>query len=66
MTDRNIQIWIEYFESIGLFDSFNGKHRFSGNKLPSDAFKRTRQVIEESVRYSEKLVAKLEKVYQIR
>jgi hypothetical protein len=66
MTDRNIQVWLDYFATIGLFDSFDGRHRFAANKRPSEAFKRTRQVIEESVKYSEKLAAKLEKAYQIR
>ena len=66
MTDRNIQIWLKYFETIGLFDEIAGKHRFQANKKPSEAFKRTRQVVAESLKYSEKLVSKLEEAYRIR
>jgi len=66
MTDRNIQIWLKYFERIGLLDEFAGKHRFSGNKRPSEAFKRTREVVAESLKYSERLVGKLEAAYHIR
>lgn len=66
MTDRNIQIWLKYFERIGFLDELGGKHRFSGNKRPSDAFKKTREVVAESLKYSEKLVGKLEAAYRIR
>jgi hypothetical protein len=66
MTDRNIQIWLEYFETIGLMDEVGKKFRFAANKKPSEAFKRTKQVIQESVKYSEKLVEKLEEAYRIK
>jgi len=66
MTDRNIQIWLEYFEGVGLLDRVGGKHRFAANKKPTEAFKRTKHVIEESVKYSEKLLSKLERAYQIK
>ena len=66
MTDRNIQVWLKYFERIGLLDEIWGKHRFSGNKRPSEAFKKTRQVVIESLAYSEKLASKLEAAYGIR
>lgn len=66
LTDRNIQVWLAYFETIGLMDEMKGRYRFTGNKKPSEAFKRTRKVIEEGVKYSEKLVARLEDAYQIR
>lgn len=66
MTDRNIQIWLKYFETIGLFDDIDGKHRFTANKKPSEAFKKTRQVVNESLKYSEKLVSKLEEAYRIK
>ena len=66
MTDRNIQIWLEYFERVGLLDEIGEKHRFSGNKTPSEAFKRTKQVVTESLKYSDKLASKLETAYGIR
>jgi hypothetical protein len=66
MTDRNIQIWLKYFQRIGLLDETFGKHRFSGNKKPTEAFKKTRQVIMESLAYSDKLASKLEAAYGIR
>jgi hypothetical protein len=66
MTDRNVQIWLKYFETIGLMDEIGGKYRFFGNKTPSEAFKRTKQIVGESLKYSDKLVAKLEAAYGIR
>jgi hypothetical protein len=66
MTDRNLQVWLEYFETIGLLDYVGGRHRFHSNKKPSEAFKRVKQVAAESLKYSEKLVTKLEAAYRIR
>jgi hypothetical protein len=66
MTDRNIQVWLRYYETIGLFEKISGKHRLYGNKTPSEAFKRTRRVVEESLGYSGRLASKLEKAYGIR
>ncbi|MBU0762455.1 MAG: hypothetical protein KKD39_05465 [Candidatus Altiarchaeota archaeon] len=66
LTDRNIQVWLKYFQTIGLIDSFTGKYRFSGNKKPSEAFKRTEEVIGECVKYSKKAVKNLEDLYNIR
>ncbi|MBD3388902.1 MAG: hypothetical protein GF416_07530 [Candidatus Altiarchaeales archaeon] len=66
MTDRNIQVWLRYFEDIGLLDSVGGKHRFAANKTPSEAFKRTKEVIKESVKYTDKLLEKVEDAYGIR
>ncbi len=65
LTDRNIQVWIKYFEQIGFFETISGKHRFASNKKPREAFKRTRQVVEESLKYTDKLLEKLEKAYRI-
>ncbi|MFH1055666.1 MAG: hypothetical protein V1744_06195 [Candidatus Altiarchaeota archaeon] len=66
LTDRNIQIWLSYFERIGLLDVLDGKHRFTANKKPTEAFKKTKQVVSESLKYSESLLSKVEASYQIR
>ena len=65
LTDRNIQIWLRYFENIGLLDSIGGKHRFASNKRPTDVFQRTREVVLESLSYSERLLGKVEEEYGI-
>ena len=66
MTDRNIQIWLENFETMGLMDEVGGRHRFTANKKPSEAFNKTRQIVNESLKYSERLIAKLEDAYRIK
>lgn len=66
LTDRNIQVWLKYFQSIGLLDSVSGKYRFAGNKKPSQAFARVQEVVSESVKFSFKAVERLEQAYLIR
>ncbi len=66
LTDRNIQVWMNYFERIGLLDTVGGKHRFTANKKPSEAFKKTRQVVSESLKYSERVLEKMESAYGLR
>ena len=66
LTDRNIQIWLKYFQSIGLIEVSNGRHRFHGNRLPSKTFKRTRHIVDESMNMSEKILLDLEKAYDIK
>jgi hypothetical protein len=66
LTDRNIQVWLKYFASIGLIDNVSGKYRFQANKKPTQAFKRTQEVVEESVKFSAKSLEKTEKLYGIR
>jgi len=66
LTDRNIQIWLKYFETVGLFDLIDDKHRFYANKRPTEAFERTKKVVAESVKYSGKLLEKVESAYRIK
>ena len=67
LTDRNIQVWLSYFNKIGLIDSIGGKHRFKGNKRPSKAFSEdVRPVVEECLKFSEKVLLKVEEGYKIR
>jgi len=66
MTDRNIQIWLVYFGRIGLLDCIDNRHRFTANRKPTEAFKKTKEVIAESVRFSEKLLNKAEQAYRIK
>jgi len=66
LTDRNIQVWLSYFNRVGLVDSMGGKHRFSANKKPSVAFKEnTVPVVEECLRFSERVLGLVEKAYKI-
>ena len=66
LTDRNIQIWLKNFQSIGLIEVSNGRHRFHGNRTPSKTFKRTRHIVDESLNMSEKILLDLEKAYGIK
>ncbi len=66
LTDRNILVWLDFFQSIGLLDHVSGKYRFAANKRPSEAFKRTQEVVGECVRFSAKAVSKLERAYMIK
>ena len=65
LTDRNIQIWLRYFQAIGMFDTIDGRNRFASNKKPLEAFERTKNVVRESLKYSDKLLSKLHKAYRI-
>jgi len=67
LTDRNIQIWLNYFSKIGLLDSIGGKHRFRSNKKPSKAFTEdTKPIVEECLKFSEKVLKKVEDSYKIK
>ncbi|MCX6695326.1 MAG: hypothetical protein NTU61_03435 [Candidatus Altiarchaeota archaeon] len=67
LTDRNIQVWLSYFNRIGLIDSLGGKHRFTGNKKPSRAFREeTMPLVEECLKFSERALLKVEEYYKIK
>ncbi len=66
LTDRNIQIWIGYYEDIGLLERHNGRHRFRQNKRPIDAFKQCKQMVTESLKVSERLLERVEEGFSIR
>lgn len=67
LTDRNIQVWLSYFNKIGLVDSIGGKHRFSGNKKPSRAFaEETVPLVQECLKFSEKVLKRVEDAYKLR
>jgi len=67
LTDRNVQVWLTYFNKIGLVDSVAGKHRFTGNKKPSRAFSEdVRPVVEESLKFAERVLQKVEGAYRIK
>ena len=66
LTNRNIQVWLSYFEDIGLFDSKVSGHRFRMDKRPSEAFKRVGQLASESLNVSERLLKNVEEGFDIR
>jgi hypothetical protein len=67
---RIIQIWLKYFREIKLIDKIGskkkGRYVFSGNKKPSEAFMLYTKplIIDESVKYSEKILKKMEEKYE--
>ncbi len=66
LTDRNLHYWLEYFQDIRFMDNINGKYRFTGNKKPSKVFKEyTLEVVRESAAYTERILKKLEKAYDL-
>jgi len=66
LTDRNIQVWLKYYETIGLFERYRGKHRFRSAKSPHDAFKRCKQMTSESLKVSERLLELVQESYGIK
>jgi hypothetical protein len=65
MTYRNVLVWLKYFHRIGLIDCVDRKYRFSGNKTPSEAFKKTGEVVAESLKFSGKALDGAQKAYGI-
>ncbi|MFC2162637.1 hypothetical protein ACFLRF_03070 [Candidatus Altiarchaeota archaeon] len=67
LTDRNLQVWLKYFQTIRLLDTFGGSYRFTGNKKPSKAFKDyTLQVVRESAAFSGRVLEKIDEAYALR
>ena len=67
LTDRNLQVWLRYFQTIRLIDSFAGGYRFTGNKRPSEAFRGyTMDVVRESAAYTERVLKKIDVVYGLK
>lgn len=67
---RIIQMWLKYFREIKLIDKIGskkkGRYVFSGNKKPSEAFMLYTKplIIDESAKYSEKILKKMEEKYK--
>jgi hypothetical protein len=67
LTDRNLQVWLKYFQTIRLLDNFGGKYRFTGNKKPGRVFREhTMEVVKESAAFTERILSKIENVYGIK
>ncbi|MFH1404035.1 MAG: hypothetical protein ABIH11_07190 [Candidatus Altiarchaeota archaeon] len=67
LTDRNLQVWLKYFQNIRLIDNFAGKYRFTSNKPPSRAFKDyTMEVVKESAAFTERVLKRIEEVYELK
>ncbi|MBM3308965.1 MAG: hypothetical protein FJY77_01805 [Candidatus Altiarchaeales archaeon] len=67
LTARNIQIWLKYFKGIRLVDKLGDRYHFKGNKRPSRVFAEdTKPVVEESVKYVERVLKKVEEAYRIK
>jgi len=67
LTARNIQVWLKHFRRLKLVDKLGERYHFKGNKKPGKAFSdETKPVIEESVRYVERVLKKVEEAYRIK
>lgn len=67
LTMRNIQVWLQYFRGIKLVDKLGSRYHFKGNKKPSKAFiDGTKPMVDESVKYVEKLLKRVEESYKIK
>lgn len=67
LTLRNVQVWLQYFKDIRLVDKIGERYHFKGNRKPSKSFAEgTKPMIESSVDYIERLLAKVEGVYRIK
>ncbi|MFH1125984.1 MAG: hypothetical protein V1703_02560 [Candidatus Altiarchaeota archaeon] len=67
LTMRNIQVWLQYFREIKLLDKLGDRYHFRGNRRPSKAFAEgTKPMIEESSRYVERVLKRVEDAYGIK
>ena len=66
LTTRNIHVWLKYFSDIRLVEKIGSRHHFKGNKKPSRAFSEgTKPLVDESVKYVERLLKKVEDSFGI-
>jgi hypothetical protein len=66
LTMRNIQVWLKYFSDIRLVEKIGSRYHFKSNKKPSRAFSEgTKPLVDESVKYVEKLLKKVEESFNI-
>jgi len=67
LTMRNILVWLKYFSDIRLVEKIGSRYHFKGNKKPSRAFSDgTKPLVEDSVKYVEKLLERLEESFNIK
>ncbi|MBD3260489.1 MAG: hypothetical protein GF334_02210 [Candidatus Altiarchaeales archaeon] len=67
LTVRNIQVWLSYFQQIGLVECLGDKYIFRGGKKPSQAFEQyTKPLIEKNTQYIIETFVRLEELYEIR
>ena len=67
LTNRNIQLWLKFFRELGLIDMLGKRYRFTGNKIPSEAFLQyTRPIIDSSADFVYNLLKNLESHYGLK
>lgn len=66
LTMRNLHVWLQYFRSIRLVEKLGNRYHFRGNRKPSRAFAEgTRQLVEGSMGYVERVLERLELSYGV-
>lgn len=64
---RNIQVWLSYFQQIGLVECVGDKYLFRGDKKPSESFEKyTKPLIEKNTDYIKQALIRLEELYEIK
>ncbi len=68
LSGRNVQIWLKFFKDMKIVECINDRYFFSGDKFPLEAFEMYVRplIIDESVRFIERLLKKIEESYGLK